>query len=69
MALPEIERLAKVAAKEVEAKIIDMLQSGGEGEIIVALGFNDLAIYDRPKKLMLRRKIERGHWAVIKSVK
>lgn len=67
-ATPDIERLAKAAAREVEAKIVHMLTSGGEGEIVVALGFNEIAVFERPKKVIFRRKLERGSWAAVQRV-
>lgn len=67
-ATPDIERLAKAAAREVEAKIVHMLTCGEEGEIIVALGFNELSVFDRPKKVIFRRKLERGHFATVQRV-
>lgn len=66
---PEIERLAKAAAREVEAKILHMLTNGDEGEIIVALGSNAIQVIDRPKRVIWGRKLERGHWAVLERVK
>jgi hypothetical protein len=62
---PDIERLAKAAAREVEAKIVHMLTSGAEGEVAAIIGFNDLQVEYRPKQVVFRRKLERGHWAML----
>lgn len=65
----EIERLAKAAAKEVEAKLISMMRDNEEGEVAAILGFNDLQVERRPKEVVWRRKLERGKWSLVRLAK
>lgn len=62
---PEMISLAKAAAAEVEAKILEMLVKNIEGEVAAIIGFNDLQVEGRPKVPIWRRKLQRGHWAKV----
>lgn len=64
---PEIKELAHAAAVEVEAKLVIMMMAGVEGEVAAILGFNDLQVEGRPKQALWRRKLQRGHWAVVEK--
>lgn len=65
----DVENLAKAAAAQVEAHIAEMLQAGEEGEIIVALGANEVTIHKRPKQFVFRERVERGHYTVVQRTK
>lgn len=65
---PEILQLAHAAALEVEARLIAMMLANVEGEVAAILGFNDLQVEGRPKQALWRRKLQRGHWAVVEKV-
>ena len=66
-AQPDIDRIAKSAAREVEAKIVQMLMSAELGDIVIAVGFNEARVFVERKELIWRQKLNRGHWSAIKQ--